>query len=107
MIDECRTFFVPPSPRYVLRLIVSEINFSLSGKALERRFGLKVVDLNLPVLRLLFYVSQASKEELYWTCQSKLMENKKKDKKILKILSVKKFSIFEKKQKKPHKRKSD
>ena len=35
-----------PSPRFVLRLIVSEINFSLMpGKP----FGLKVVDLNLPV----------------------------------------------------------
>jgi hypothetical protein len=49
------------SPRYVLRLIVSEINlFSLSGKASERAFGFKVVDLNLPVLTLLFYVSKAS-----------------------------------------------
>jgi hypothetical protein len=67
------TFFVPS---FVLRLIVSEINFSLSGKASERAFGLKVVDLNLPVLSLLFYVSEASKELLYWTCQSKLMETK-------------------------------
>lgn len=65
------TLFVP---RYVLRLIVSEINFSLSGKASERAFGLKVVDLNLPVSTLLFYVSKASKELLYWTCQSELME---------------------------------